>query len=120
MRRDVRVELPMRIGNVGEVFRRRLATDAPVGAAGQGRLVEDRVVAILVNPLVIAPLLRKDVVDVETVPEIRVDVGRLARRPVPGAFLQQKGVDPFVGRTLAGTEGVEPGGGELGVGDGPR
>ena len=49
----------------GQITRRRLAPDLAIGLVGNRRLVEDTVVLIFADALLLAPVPREDVVNIE-------------------------------------------------------
>ena len=103
-----------------EVFAWSVPSDAAVGSSREWCLVYDRVAAGGLNALIAAPLLRKDMVNVDALVEV-ILYGRLfARHPVASAFAQQERVYAFVCGTVSSAQRYQPGGSKFRIIDGAR
>ena len=83
-------------GNQVKVVAWGLAADAAVGPSSEWCLVNDRVAPCGLNAFLPAPLLRKDVVNVNAFVKITRYGRPLARYLVTSTFAQQQGVQAFV------------------------
>ena len=87
--------------NTQEVLARSISTDAAVGSRRKRGFVYDRVAASGLNAMIAAPLLWKDMMNVDALVEV-VLYGRLfASHPIARAFAQQERIYALVRGTVS-------------------
>ena len=109
-----RVQLRAQLDH-GQVRRRRGATDRPVGPRTDRGLVNDALAVLVVDAVVVAPLLREDVVDVDGEVDVLDLVECLVLHPVARTAGEDECSDALVCSGVPGSERVETRLGEVRV-----
>src|ERR1700677_5300061 len=91
---------------LGDVFGGGNAADDSVCAIGEGSLVDDGIVDVWLDAITLAPVLRKNMMNIDVLTEEDRMVELLTRSKVLRAHFHQQGVDTFVGRRQSHTHGL--------------
>src|SRR5262245_59749261 len=84
-----------------EIFARSPATDDSIRSGRNGCLIDNAVASLMPDSVVMAPMLRKDVMNVDAVIEVACDVDRLACSEVFPSISHQQRRETLVSRTVA-------------------
>src|SRR5262249_16649869 len=92
----------------GEIHTRSIPAKYPVRFRSQRGFIHDTIVALRINTPLLAPVLGKNVMDVDALIEIHLDIHGFTGTKIPSAISQQEGIQALICGTIPRAQGEQP------------